>query len=59
MIILYCTGIFIRSSKTDETKYIPMICAKSNTMMLELLLDDILLKNLKKALLLLTIIKYY
>lgn len=42
MIMRYSGGMFIRISKTDEQKYMPMICANTSTMMFDDLLDEIL-----------------
>lgn len=42
MITRYSGGIFIRIKSTDEQKYIPIIWAKTNTIILDDLLDEIL-----------------
>lgn len=42
MITRYSGGMFMRINNTDEQKYMPMICANTNTMIFEDLLDDIL-----------------
>ena len=43
---LYSSGMFILINTTMDMKYIPMICEKNNTSTLELLDDEIQMKNL-------------
>lgn len=42
MMTRYSGGIFMRINSTDEQKYMPMIWAKTSTMMFDDLLDEIL-----------------
>ena len=42
----YSSGMFILINTTMDMKYIPMICEKNNTSTLELLDDEIQMKNL-------------
>ena len=46
MIARYSGGMFIRINTTIEVKYMPMICEKKRTRMLELLELDNQMKNL-------------
>ena len=35
IVLLYCSGMFVRSNMTDETKYMPMTMARTRTMLFD------------------------